>query len=171
MISLYIHIPFCIRKCDYCSFYSINSTDEIFEEYTNALINQINSFHEYKRVKTIYFGGGTPSLIGADRLNRILEAISYKFDISQCEEISVEVNPKTSNLKDFLSLNVVDGSIVKVGMVYNANFKNYSAYLIEIVAEGVETPEPEPTPEQPEVTEPAAVETTIAARAEARREG
>lgn len=104
MISLYIHIPFCIRKCDYCSFYSINSTDEIFEEYTNALINQINSFHEYKRVKTIYFGGGTPSLIGADRLNRILEAISYKFDISQCEEITIEVNPKTSNLKDFLSL-------------------------------------------------------------------
>ena len=104
MISIYIHIPFCIRKCDYCSFYSINSNEEKFEEYTNSLIKQINVFGNNEIIKTIYFGGGTPSIIGSDRLIRILNAISKKFDLSECEEITLEVNPKTSSYNDFLSL-------------------------------------------------------------------
>ena len=104
MISIYIHIPFCIKKCDYCAFYSISSSEDTYEEYTKAILLQINSFPRKEYVKTIYFGGGTPSIIGAKRLNKILDQIKYKFDISTCDEITLEVNPKTTSLQDLTSL-------------------------------------------------------------------
>ena len=116
MISLYIHIPFCVKKCDYCAFYSISSTEKVYEEYTNALIHQINTFKFYENVKTIYFGGGTPSVIGSNRLNRILDALKNRFDLSGCEEITLEVNPKTTSLDELYELRMNGFNRLSIGL-------------------------------------------------------
>lgn len=116
MISIYIHIPFCAKKCDYCSFYSIQASGEVYEKYTNAIIKQINSFNIKENVKTVYFGGGTPSILGADRLNRILNIIKDKFDMSQCEEITFEINPKTASQDDLIKLRQNGFNRISIGL-------------------------------------------------------
>ena len=70
MISLYIHIPFCQSKCNYCSFVSksIDNADET-EEYIIALIKEIGKFYRGETLKTIYFGGGTPSLLTPNQIS------------------------------------------------------------------------------------------------------
>lgn len=92
--SVYVHIPFCASKCGYCAFYSGVYDSEAHDLYTDALINQIN--HTQKRpestVKSVFFGGGTPSVIGEKRLYRIIEAIDKKFNIAAAER-TCELNP------------------------------------------------------------------------------
>ncbi len=93
-ISLYFHIPFCAKKCDYCAFYSLaNQGDEIKKEYFDALMRQIDFFETDKTVSTVYFGGGTPPLLGIGRICTIIRRIKEKFDLAQECEITVEINP------------------------------------------------------------------------------
>ena len=77
-IGLYIHIPFCASKCPYCDFYSLTGqTPEVMDGYTDALIRSLGEWSarlEGVLADTLYFGGGTPSLLGSDRLARIMEA-------------------------------------------------------------------------------------------------
>ncbi len=94
MLGLYIHIPFCAKKCDYCDFYSLNYSKDIVEKYVEVVCNRLKSSD--KVFDTVYLGGGTPSLIGANNLAKILNCVKYK----QNAEISLEVNPK-SYKKDF----------------------------------------------------------------------
>lgn len=93
-IGLYIHVPFCDGKCPYCDFYSIRADEERMEEYTNRIIDNIKYETERsgRTADTLYFGGGTPSLLGAKRLIRILEAARKGFGLEQAE-ITVEANP------------------------------------------------------------------------------
>ena len=76
MAGLYIHIPFCKSRCIYCGFYSTTAT-ELIEEYTNAICKELELRKEYlhESVSTIYFGGGTPSLLSLGETARILNAI------------------------------------------------------------------------------------------------
>lgn len=90
MTSLYLHIPFCKSKCSYCSFYSVPS--DYKAEYTDSLIRAIKQYGG-KRLKTVYFGGGTPSVLGASLFTRIMEAVRENFDICNDAEITVEANP------------------------------------------------------------------------------
>lgn len=101
MVGLYIHIPFCKRKCDYCSFYSIPSAS-VSECYIDALIGEIKSYSQRtkEKVDTIYIGGGTPSLLTKNQLQRIFSAIEGTFDLVS-PEISIESNPESIN-DDFL---------------------------------------------------------------------
>ena len=89
----YLHIPFCQRKCAYCSFHSVTYNAEILGKYLLALQNEIDYMKKRFEFlpKTIYFGGGTPSLLSANEINRILD----NFNLSQIEEITLEVNPIT----------------------------------------------------------------------------
>lgn len=91
--GLYIHTPFCEKKCPYCDFYSLEGQDDLFDIYTNSIINVINNKFSIKTPETVYFGGGTPSLLGAKNLTAILEAIRKTYHLAPDAEITVEVNP------------------------------------------------------------------------------
>lgn len=95
--NAYIHIPFCKSKCNYCSFISYVNLEQK-EEYLEALIAQINAEYKGEKLNTLYFGGGTPSLISIDNFKSIISLFSLESDA----EITVEVNPDSVNL-DFLS--------------------------------------------------------------------
>ncbi len=93
-IGLYIHIPFCRKKCYYCGFYSLASL-KYLKDFVDALRIEFQTYGKYFRnVDTIYFGGGTPSFIGAENIKTILNDISSIFVLDQDCEITVECNPE-----------------------------------------------------------------------------
>lgn len=96
-IGLYLHVPFCVRKCNYCDFCSFNlSTVDWREEYINRLCDEIYSYRERGiSVNTIFFGGGTPSLLSPKEFERICDAIKDSFRVLPECEFTVEANPKT----------------------------------------------------------------------------
>ncbi|MBR6255759.1 MAG: radical SAM family heme chaperone HemW [Lachnospiraceae bacterium] len=103
-LSLYIHIPFCVRKCAYCDFLSFSAEDSLKERYIDRLCKEIlNEAARYKDryVISVFFGGGTPSVLRAEQTGRIMELIGSSFNISANAEISIEVNPKTADKEKF----------------------------------------------------------------------
>lgn len=97
-LGIYIHIPFCLSKCAYCDFYSRCATKSDYKEYTNALIRHIleaDSRSSDYVVDTIYFGGGTPTVIGVRNLAKILSAILRSFKVSENCEVTCEANPNS----------------------------------------------------------------------------
>lgn len=101
-LGLYVHLPFCVRKCKYCDFLSAPATKEMQQQYCQALLKEIESYEfeaEQYKIRTIYFGGGTPSLLEEEWLDRILEKIWKVFsNIDKKKiEITLEVNPGTVN--------------------------------------------------------------------------
>jgi len=94
---IYIHIPFCHRKCTYCAFYSKTGKIDT-EAYIDALCKEIHSRREpTHRVRTLYFGGGTPSLLEERQLGRIMGCLEQHFDMSHLEEVTLEANPEDIN--------------------------------------------------------------------------
>ena len=102
-LGLYIHIPFCKSKCPYCDFYSSKADEIALEEYTIILINKIKlwSMKISENISTIYVGGGTPSILGSERLCRILKSVKDNFNVLNNAEITVEVNPDTGKNINF----------------------------------------------------------------------
>ena len=98
-IGVYIHIPFCKRKCNYCDFCSVSASDETVERYVDALCEEIISFSKDKilDVDTVFFGGGTPSILNGEELKRIMSVLQKSFNILPGTEITLEVNPGTVN--------------------------------------------------------------------------
>ena len=110
-IGLYIHIPFCVQKCKYCDFCSAPQT--VFgsiEKYVDVLCEEILSYKNCGiSVDSIFFGGGTPSLLDAVNFKKIADSIYSTFNIIDGSEISIEVNPKTlsqNNLNEYLKFGV-----------------------------------------------------------------
>jgi oxygen-independent coproporphyrinogen-3 oxidase len=93
-LGLYIHVPFCVRKCPYCDFYSVPQTEENIQQYTAALCRFLRQTETTLPVDTIYFGGGTPSLLPVAALEQILQTIAAQFSLQQ-PEITLECNPAT----------------------------------------------------------------------------
>lgn len=97
--AIYIHIPFCVKKCDYCDFLSFQSTKEERKKYVDFLVKEIELYPKYN-YDTVYFGGGTPSLLEPEDVKKILSKLS----INKGAEITLEANPKTvdyEKLKSF----------------------------------------------------------------------
>ena len=96
-LGIYVHVPFCRSKCQYCDFYSLTAKDDkLMDGYLNAIIAHIKESGALApgyKVDTIYFGGGTPSFFGADGLATILSAIRRNFDVDYNAEITFEANP------------------------------------------------------------------------------
>ena len=93
--GLYLHIPFCARKCAYCDFYSACVSDSMLDSYTESLIREIKNWGGVLRrpvFDTVYFGGGTPSLLGG-RLAAVTDAVYSAFEIAPGAEITLELNP------------------------------------------------------------------------------
>ena len=102
-LGIYIHVPFCRSKCHYCDFYSLAGQDEFLQEsYMRAVCAHIREAGRQApnhRVDTVYFGGGTPTMLGADALATILSAIRKSFLLDPNAEITFEANPDSVDLK------------------------------------------------------------------------
>ena len=99
--GLYIHIPFCVKKCNYCAFLSFDADTSPRKEYSEALINEIKmAARRYgngakRHIDTVYIGGGTPSVMDVSQMSLIMKAVRAEFDIDEDAEITLEANPGT----------------------------------------------------------------------------
>jgi oxygen-independent coproporphyrinogen-3 oxidase len=116
--GIYIHIPFCDGKCHYCSFFSTVCSDKAMDEYTDFLFQSLIRWSKRinRPVSTVYFGGGTPSVLGHERLIAILDTVRRYFNVSDKAEITVEVNPSSGGLLDFDKLRNAGFNRLSVGM-------------------------------------------------------
>lgn len=113
MAGLYVHIPFCKSRCIYCDFYSTTREAEK-EAYVTALCREIAARKQefaHTRVRTIYIGGGTPSLLSSEQLNRILSKLHEEYDVAEDAEVTVEMNPE-----DIDAPRIWGGSINRVSL-------------------------------------------------------
>lgn len=99
--SIYIHIPFCEKKCNYCDFISFKKDEELIKTYMKALEREIKSYKDllknYK-VETVFIGGGTPSLLSEKQLESLMSQLYKNFNMEDVKEITIEANPGTLNL-------------------------------------------------------------------------
>jgi len=103
-MNLYIHIPFCASKCRYCHFYSICAPDQ-FNDYLQSLLTELNNRYHQEKLDTVYFGGGTPSLLPPKYINIILN----KLNLDKTTEITLESHPNTltpTKIKDYYSIGI-----------------------------------------------------------------
>ena len=118
MAGLYIHIPFCAKRCLYCDFFS-NTEMKYKEPYLAAVIRELELRKEYtdgEPVETIYLGGGTPSQLEAKDFDRIFNAIHRLFDVSHCQEITLEANPDDMTPEYVASLRSLPFNRVSMGV-------------------------------------------------------
>ena len=132
--GLYVHIPFCSSRCSYCDFATGLYQSELAERYVRAVVQEIRSSScTGERADTIYFGGGTPSLLEPSQLERILSALFEQFDIDNAAEITLEINPGSATpekLRAFRRLGINrasfgtqtfdDAELAKLGRSHNA---------------------------------------------------
>ena len=107
-IGIYVHIPFCKKKCDYCDFISYCGKDDLIEKYVDSVKKEINHVKIKSEITTIYIGGGTPSYIDSKFIVQILEKIKEK-NVAQDAEITIEVNPGTvtqEKLQDYIDCGI-----------------------------------------------------------------
>lgn len=99
-LEIYIHVPFCVRKCRYCDFLSGSFSDEVKEQYVNALVNEIcasaSRYRDYT-VKTLFMGGGTPSILTTEHIKKIMAAVRNNYNLAPYVESTIECNPGTLN--------------------------------------------------------------------------
>lgn len=129
-LQLYYHFPFCISKCAYCAFYSRPAvSEEQIDAYIDALIRQTNSFdaNGYE-VTSVYLGGGTPTVAGANRLSRVLEAVHKSFKLIDNAEITVEANPKTIDYAGLKTLRSAGANRISLGA---QSFNNETLRLLK----------------------------------------
>lgn len=136
-LGIYIHIPFCRKKCNYCDFYSVKWDKNKEDNYVKAVIKEVQSYKqkicEKYIVDTIYFGGGTPTVIDPGNIDVIMNSIYDLFDVDSCCEISMEANPNSltrENLNIYrkaginrLSIGVQslnDDILKKIGRLHNS---------------------------------------------------
>ena len=107
-IGIYVHIPFCKKKCDYCDFISYCDKGMLISDYIESVIKEIEIQNIQSKITTVYIGGGTPSYIDSKYIIKILEKIKEK-NISEDAEITIEVNPGTvteKKLKDYINCGI-----------------------------------------------------------------
>lgn len=95
MAGIYIHVPFCAKRCAYCDFYT-QTNHNLINEYVDAVCKEIELRKDYlhnESIKTIYFGGGTPSQLSPEQIEKIMAQLGRFYDLSACEEFTLEANP------------------------------------------------------------------------------
>ncbi len=158
--SIYIHIPFCEKRCSYCDFNTYAGINHLIPNYVDAILNEIkiygDALGENTPIRTIFFGGGTPSLLKNDQFENILNLVFKTFNCLETQEISLEANPGTVDLNYLNDLRKVgfnrisfgvqsdqkkyldlmgrihdhDGSIQAVNFARKARFENINIDLI-----------------------------------------
>lgn len=126
-VGLYVHIPFCKSKCHYCDFNSYEGKEHLFGRYQEALKQEMFLYRDYVQVvNTIYFGGGTPSILPSDQIMNLLDAIRKNFYVHNTVEITIEVNPGTVSRPLFSLLRAAGVSRLSMGLqsFHDENLKN-----------------------------------------------
>ena len=119
VLGLYLHIPFCRSKCDYCDFYSLAGREDRMDDYQKALLRHIGECAPLAKknvVDSVYIGGGTPSWYGEKRLAELLGAVKKKFNVSKSAEITLEANPDSVDGKMLRRLRRLGVNRVSMGM-------------------------------------------------------
>lgn len=138
-LGLYIHIPFCVRKCYYCDFLSMSATDNVIQHYLDSLCQEMELWgkdllKESWEIDTIFIGGGTPSILSIENCSRMIESIQSNFSVCDDAEITLECNPgtvtkeKLSHYRNHginrLSIGMqstVDDELQKLGRIHSYN--------------------------------------------------
>lgn len=118
-LGIYVHIPFCRSKCDYCDFYSLAGQDRWMDTYQKALLAHIKETAQVAGsfpVDTIYFGGGTPSYYGGKRLKELLSAIKKLFSVEKQAEITFEANPDSVDVRTLRTLRKAGFNRISMGI-------------------------------------------------------
>ena len=129
-LSLYIHIPFCIAKCGYCDFNSYaldtllekgHASEDWARRYADALMEEVKSrIEEFslegRRIETIFFGGGTPSLFPPEETKRVLDLVTASFDLDPDCEITLEANPGAAEAERFAALREAGVNRISIGV-------------------------------------------------------
>ena len=117
-IGLYLHVPFCVSKCPYCDFYSVTATDLQLDAYTEMLAHSLAEWARKteETADTVYFGGGTPSLLGAKRLAYLTETARRSFSVPTGAEITLEANPAEALDEVFAAFAAAGGNRLSLGM-------------------------------------------------------
>ena len=118
-LELYIHIPFCVRKCNYCDFFSASGTEEEQAAYVSAMIQEIQSYQELSgeyEVQTIFLGGGTPSLLTPEQIEQIFNAIYHTFSVNENAEITMEMNPGTVDIEKLHAMKAAGVNRLSIGL-------------------------------------------------------
>lgn len=110
-IGIYIHIPFCLSKCNYCDFLSFKCNKDVQNIYVENLLKEIELWYFDKKIEvdTIYIGGGTPSILDSDLIEKILLKLDKFFNLQNCIETTIEINPKTieeHKIKDYKNIGI-----------------------------------------------------------------
>lgn len=117
--SLYIHIPFCKSKCNYCDFTSYAGKEDVIPEYIQTLKQELKFYSEVLKkplISTIYFGGGTPSILEPEHLHDILEAANSDFVLAKDVEITLEANPESVNFRKLLEARKAGVNRLSIGV-------------------------------------------------------
>jgi len=118
-LGLYVHIPFCAKKCGYCDFYSVRAGEKTHEAYIDALIKQMKEYSltaKENLIDSVFIGGGTPTCIGTNLLLKIIKNLKNFYDISRNLEFTVEANPKTIDLKGLKKLYKAGVNRLSIGL-------------------------------------------------------
>ena len=118
-LELYIHIPFCVRKCSYCDFLSAPATEQTREAYMAALFAEIEGRAKSYRdriVTSVFLGGGTPSLLSGEQIRQLMDRIRERFILAQDAEITMEVNPGTATAQKLLDYYEAGINRLSIGM-------------------------------------------------------
>ena len=118
-LELYLHIPFCVRKCNYCDFFSASGTEEEQAAYVSAMVQEIQSYQELSgeyEVQTIFLGGGTPSLLTPEQIEQIFDAIYHTFSVNKNAEITMEMNPGTVNIEKLHAMKAAGVNRLSIGL-------------------------------------------------------
>ena len=120
-LGIYVHIPFCRSKCEYCDFYSLGGgrSKELMDRYLHALVTHIRETAALApdyTVDSVYFGGGTPSFFGADGLKRVFAEIDRRFNLSRDCEVTFEANPDSVNVLTLKKLHAAGFNRMSLGI-------------------------------------------------------
>ncbi len=116
-IGVYIHIPFCGKKCPYCDFYSATPSVSVLEQYTTVIEERLLAYQN-KGIfaDTLYFGGGTPNLLGGERLARLIAAAKKSFGLPDGSEITVEANPFSATAEFYRTIAAAGANRLSLGL-------------------------------------------------------
>ena len=117
-LELYVHIPFCIKKCDYCDFLSGPADDRSQEAYVHALLKEMDAvqIQAERPVTSIFVGGGTPSVLSPTLMGQIFEKLNRKFTIAPDAEITMEANPGTLSAKKLCAYKAMGINRLSLGL-------------------------------------------------------
>ena len=137
MAGLYVHIPFCVSKCAYCDFYSLANRLDTIPAYINAVLAEAQT-RAGMSFDTLYLGGGTPSLLGAANLEKLICGLKGSFDLSHLAEATIEVNPESASEGLLRSAIDLGFSRVSVGVQSLSDFELRSVGRVHTATQAVE---------------------------------